>query len=138
MLPANQARVNSSMRNPFAHVSEFALDQSIEKLKELKQILRNIGSLRNGPGADIFFSSLAKHFSARPVVPVLHESVYKREDSKTGTKSVSTMYRVKTKTVTGVGGGMQTSQFKSPLKKKPHNLFKNIQSKSTLYNQDIY
>ena len=46
------------------------------------------------------------------------------------------MYRVKTKTVSGVGGGMQTSQFKSPAKKKPK--FKNIQSKSTLYNQDIY
>lgn len=48
------------------------LEQSREKLKELKKILGKIASLRNGKGGDVFFKGLAKTFQADPVIPPAH------------------------------------------------------------------
>lgn len=38
------------------------MEQSREKLRELKKILGKIASLRNGKGGDVFFRGLAKTF----------------------------------------------------------------------------
>ena len=45
------------------------VETSKEKLRELKNILGKIASLRNGKGGDIFFRGLAKTFQADPIIP---------------------------------------------------------------------
>lgn len=44
---------------------KLAFKETYQKLKELRDVLRKVSSLRNGVSGDVFFKSLAKQFCAK-------------------------------------------------------------------------